>query len=294
MVEIRKRPGVQAHLPDLPGEIQMADPMWRQIAEDLRLKIVSGELGADGAPLPSELELAEAYAASRNTVRNAVKWLVNRGLLVPRPGQGTFVAQEIEPFVTVIGSVAGEAEANLYEVSAYSTRPSLSPLRVEIHRADGVVASELRLDTDPTVISRYQERVLDSRPCSLQTTFYPMRLVNHGATRLIQADQLSPGEASYLEEVLGIRQSRSLDRLAVRVPDVAEAYFFALPGDGRISVIDIIQTGFDEANQPFRMRVTTYAADRNVFQMTAGKVPFDVQSTPGALPMSQYERFTRA
>jgi DNA-binding GntR family transcriptional regulator len=37
----------------------MPDPMWRQIAEDLRQKIESGALGQDGSPLPSELELRD-------------------------------------------------------------------------------------------------------------------------------------------------------------------------------------------------------------------------------------------
>jgi DNA-binding GntR family transcriptional regulator len=68
----------------------MPDPMYRQIAEDLRQKIESGELG-HGDQLPTELELRERYEASRNTVRDAVKWLTTRGLVETRPGQGTFV-----------------------------------------------------------------------------------------------------------------------------------------------------------------------------------------------------------
>ncbi len=43
----------------------MAEPLWRVIAEDLRLKTESGELGHDGAPLPTELELQGACSASQ-------------------------------------------------------------------------------------------------------------------------------------------------------------------------------------------------------------------------------------
>ncbi len=56
----------------------MPDPMYRQIAEDLRRKIGSGVLG-HGDQLPTELELREQYDASRGTIRDAVKWLVIRG-----------------------------------------------------------------------------------------------------------------------------------------------------------------------------------------------------------------------
>jgi DNA-binding GntR family transcriptional regulator len=68
-------------------------PIYRQIADDLRQKIESGELG-HGDQLPTELELRESYDASRNTVRDAVKWLITRGLIETRPGQGTFVVHQ--------------------------------------------------------------------------------------------------------------------------------------------------------------------------------------------------------
>ena len=78
----------------------MPDPMWKQIAEDLRQKIESGELGRDGKPLPTELELQAEYSASRNTVRDAdqVARHPRHGLHPLRPGH--FVTQKIDPFVT--------------------------------------------------------------------------------------------------------------------------------------------------------------------------------------------------
>ncbi len=49
----------------------MGSPMYRQIAEQLRLRIESGEL-APGSQLPTELVLREEFNASRNTVRDAI------------------------------------------------------------------------------------------------------------------------------------------------------------------------------------------------------------------------------
>src|SRR5271170_3013306 len=117
----------------------MPDPMWKQIAEDLRHKIESGELGRDGKPLPTELELQAEYSASRNTIRDAIKWLVTRGMVYTRSGQGTFVTQRIDPFVTklVTGSESGmEAESSgfAYEVINRSRKPVVSVPRVEIQQ----------------------------------------------------------------------------------------------------------------------------------------------------------------
>ena len=79
----------------------MANPMYRQIAEDLRAQIESGQL-EPGQQLRTELELREHYNASRNTVRDAIKWLTSLGLVETKPGQGTFVVQKIDPFVTTL------------------------------------------------------------------------------------------------------------------------------------------------------------------------------------------------
>ena len=79
----------------------MADPLYKQIADDLRAKIESGEL-ARGAQLATEIELMEQYTASRNTVRDAIKLLVSRSLVDTRPGRGTFVVEKVDPFDTIL------------------------------------------------------------------------------------------------------------------------------------------------------------------------------------------------
>jgi GntR family transcriptional regulator len=256
----------------------MPDPMWRQIAGELRLKIESGELGSDGKPLPSELELRDQYDASRNTVRDAVKWLITRGLVVTRPGQGTFVVEKIDPFVTTLSTEIGaglDAESAAYasEVTARSRTPETSKPRVEIQEASDLVVDELGLTEEQTVVSRHQQRFIDGTPWSLQTTFYPMRLVEQGAVQLIQARDLLHGVVAYIEEALGMKEAGWRDRFTVRAPNATESTFFKLPDDGRIAVFEIIRTGYDENGVPFRVTVSTYPADRNQFVMTAGLVP---------------------
>src|ERR1700728_518830 len=84
-------------------------PMYHMIAEDLQTKIESGEL-ASGAQLPTELDLRDRYEASRNTIRDAIKRLISLGLVETRPGQGTFVVQKIDPFVTELPRSAESGE----------------------------------------------------------------------------------------------------------------------------------------------------------------------------------------
>jgi GntR family transcriptional regulator len=64
--------------------------LYQQISEDLTRKIGSGA-HALGSLLPTEMELMEAYHASRNTVRMALQQLQARGLISRRRNRGTRV-----------------------------------------------------------------------------------------------------------------------------------------------------------------------------------------------------------
>jgi GntR family transcriptional regulator len=257
-----------------------ADPMYRQIAEDLRQKIESGEL-SHGDQLPTELELREQYEASRNTVRDALKWLTTRSLIETRPGQGTFVAGKIDPFVTILtGEPAkgrdDEGPVYLAEVTATLRKPTFSDPRVEIQRASSMIENELQLAEGSTVVSRNQRRYIDGTPWSLQTSFYPMSLVERGALRLIQAPNIAEGTVAYLRTELGLRQVGYRDKIIVRAPDGNETRFFKLPDDGRVAVLEVRRTAFDEKGRPFRLTVSVYPADRNQFTVNVGTVPDEV------------------
>lgn len=63
------------------------------VIEALADQIVSGQLPA-GSQLPSELTLCEIFGVSRITMREAVKSLEEKGLVLARQGSGTTVTEE--------------------------------------------------------------------------------------------------------------------------------------------------------------------------------------------------------
>jgi GntR family transcriptional regulator len=263
--------------------------MYRQIAEDLRRQIEDGEL-APGGQLRTELELRERYNASRNTVRDAIKLLITRGLVETRPGQGTFVVQKIVPFITTLTGdpgIGSDGDIYLNEVKAGYRLPDASVPRVEIQQAGSSLAEELRSAEGSTVVSRHQERRIDGTPWSLQTSFYPLSLIERGAALLIAAQDIQQGSVEYLWESIGIKQVGYRDTVKVRPPDATEARFFGLPDDGRVSVIETRRTAFDENGAPFRLTVSVYPADRNEFAVNVGQVPEGIATPPSAVPVRQ-------
>ncbi len=67
------------------------DPMYKQITDQVRDAIASGEL-AGGEKLPSIRELSGALKTSVITVKRAYLDLENEGCILSRPGLGSFVA----------------------------------------------------------------------------------------------------------------------------------------------------------------------------------------------------------
>jgi len=65
-------------------------PLWRQLADILRAQIESGEL-PPGRMVPSETTLVQRYGLARGTVRKALDWLEDQGLVNRVTGRGTFV-----------------------------------------------------------------------------------------------------------------------------------------------------------------------------------------------------------
>jgi GntR family transcriptional regulator len=271
----------------------MPDPMYRQIAEVLRTKIESGELAREyrrkirdgrtaGDPaepkLDSESELMEQYHASRNTIREAIRLLAAWGLVETRHGKGTYLAQPLSPMVITLSDpdTGGSGEVDVYEPEGVERREaSASGVRIEVHEPEKLplTAHALQLGPEGSIISRHQRRYVDDTPWSLQTSFYPMALVEDGAPRLLQAKNIPEGTMAYLKDALGTGQAGWRDTITVRAPDEDETSFFKLPPDGRVAVIETARTAYDQHGKPVRVTVTVYPADRNRFVAYFGDVP---------------------
>ena len=269
----------------------MANPLYRQIAEGLRAQIDSGEL-RPGQQLETEIELRERWGASRNTVRDAIKWLTTLGLVETRPGQGTFVIQQIDPFIsTLTGDPAhsGATEDTRYLSDVKRNRTaSIGPIQVEIQEPSDDVAVSLQISSGAEVISRHERCFIDDIPWSLRTSYYPVEFADRGAERLRSARNIDEGTVKYLADVLHLHQLGYRDWITVRAPNSTEAEFFKLPPDGRVVVYEIFRTAFDGNLHPMRLTVTVYPADRNQFVVNVGQVPDPVQrEAPGPEDLSE-------
>jgi len=113
-------------------------------------------------------------------------------------GTGTFVVPEkssrFSTTLTGDPGVGSDGDIYLNEVKGHFRNTG----RQRASRGDPAgrassLAEELRSDEGSTVVSRHQERHIDGTPWSLQTSFYPLSLVQRGAQRLIDANDNPAG-----------------------------------------------------------------------------------------------------
>lgn len=64
------------------------EPLYRQLADQIRQRIESGEYKVR---IPSEPSLSQETGLARDTVRRAVRLLTEEGLLLRAPGKGTYI-----------------------------------------------------------------------------------------------------------------------------------------------------------------------------------------------------------
>ena len=266
----------------------MADPLYRRIAYDLRSQIETGQL-QPGSQLPPEEKLGELFQASRNTIRDAIKFLISLGLVETRAGQGTFVVDSPDPLVTTLttqhpGLGGGEGAAYLNEANERHPRGTIPT--VEVQTALGEIAYRLGVPEGTPVVSRHERRFIrskragqptaldsDETPWSMQTSFYPRRFATGGAERLLDNEDIQEGTVAYLKKTLGLNQAGYRDWITVRAPKENEVGFFGLPPDGRIPVFEIFRTAFDQNGKPMRVTVTIFPVDRQQFIIDVGNIP---------------------
>jgi GntR family transcriptional repressor for pyruvate dehydrogenase complex len=107
--------------------------LYEEVVGQLHQLIDDGKLKA-GDRLPSERELAETFRVSRSSVREAIKTLENEGMVISRPGSGTFItAVNVEAIIPPLASLLSrgkDALIDLFEMRCL-VEPSIAALAAE-------------------------------------------------------------------------------------------------------------------------------------------------------------------
>lgn len=162
-------------------------PRYRVIAEDLTGKIRSGRYRA-GEALPPQRELSASYGVTLMTLRQALRTLSDEGLVVQRPGRGTYVTppQAAYPLDT-LRSLGDDLRRQGRPVHTEVVSAAIRRIPARLVQPMGVPSAEHK------VLRLARVRHLAGRPAVHQVSWIPMpygsavKDVDFGATPLYAA-----------------------------------------------------------------------------------------------------------
>lgn len=152
-------------------------PAYQQIADDIRQRILDGELQA-GDKLPTESDLMAEYGVSRIVVRNATNVLQSEGLIKKQQGSGTFVRGQRPLRKRISGDLYGKrpVASPVKRQTEAEGRRSEWEYQTRVTTATKAVAERLAINPGDEVVRTTYRFFSDDEPIMLSTSYEPHAL----------------------------------------------------------------------------------------------------------------------
>lgn len=238
------------HSNAIEGEMPTtALPLYVQIAQSLLAQINSGDLLPEER-LPSERDLSNRLQVSRMTIRAALRELDSKGLLVRRPGDGTYIAKpKIERHADKLVPFTDSMQSRGYRISSRL-------IVFEQRLADVSVARDLHIPVSTPVYYCQRVRLINNEPvllenCTMPVDFFP----NFGEFDLEKRSLYEIMESEY-----GVIPHHSEQSLEAVVATGFEAELLNIETGAALMLER--RLGYDQHNRPFEHGNDFYRGDR--------------------------------
>lgn len=221
-------------------------PLYYQLAQQLESQIAEGKL-VSGDRLENEVRIAEALGLSRPTVRQAFRYLVDKGLVTRRRGQGTVIAEEKVSRQVTLTSLYDDLESA-------GKKPTTEVIRHEVIHASDLVKEALGLDEGAMVIALERLRSGGGEPIALMHNFLPATLLDLSTDRLREH-----GLYALLRES-NIFPSRAYQRMGAKNASLTEARL--LHQSKGTALLTMERTTFDDRGRAIEFAQHVYCASR--------------------------------
>lgn len=227
-------------------------PIYYQVARQLEQSIEAGEL-TPGMRLANEMDLSHDLKLSRPTVRKAMEYLVDKGLVVRQRGVGTRVVSPKVRRSLELTSLFDDLEAG-------GQRPTTRVLSNTIEDAPAEVAEALAIPMGSQVLTIVRLRSALDQPIARMTNYLP-------ADRLaVTTDALEEHGLYQLLRLAGVQLHSATQVIGARNANAAEAQL--LGGRKGAALLMMQRTAYDNHGVGVEYGSHIYAAARYSFQMS--------------------------
>lgn len=225
-------------------------PRYQRLADELRNEVIQGAW-RPGDRLPSENELAQQYNIAAGTVRQALRQLVEEGLLERFHGKGTFVRRP-------------SFDASLFRFFRFrgangeTQIPESRILQLKQTSAPGLVSSKLKLPDNAKVIFISRLRLLSDVPVLVEEIWLPANTFKP----LLSLNVADFGPLLYplYDLRCGVVVARAEEDLTAEKANSATAKILRLDKSDPVIVVDRLAKGYD--HEPLEWRRTRGRADQ--------------------------------
>jgi DNA-binding GntR family transcriptional regulator len=236
----------------IPLDRQSPVPLYFQVAEHLERLIESGEIPA-GSRLDNEILLAEQVGLSRPTMRRAIQYLVERGLLVRKRGVGTQVVQSKVRRPVELTSLYDDLEKS-------KQRPRTEVLNFSVEPASDVVAHALGVPEGSDVYHMERLRYAHDEPLAVLRNWLPAQVITLSQEEL---------------EKQGLYQVLRSAGLRLKFADQVIGARAATSGEGQLleekkgaPLLTMTRTTYDDAGRAIEYGAHIYRASLYSFEIT--------------------------
>jgi GntR family transcriptional regulator len=229
----------------------------RQIAASLRQRISSGEWGA-GQRLPSIPAIAAEYGVAKQTVQRSIDQLRIEGVLITRPGSGTFVRGTRRRLSRLSRARYGRRRGYHTDLPGGYRQELISvglePAPAEVATAFGMPEASVLL------VRRHIVRTDDQAPAELGASWFDPA----GTAETTLAQPRAAGRPLYqeVEDQTGRHYSRAVDQLSARLPTRDEAELLHIRPD--TPVLNLLHTAYDAGGRPIEVAQATWPGPMTV------------------------------
>ena len=236
----------------LPIDRNSPVPLYFQLAQQLEAAIESGEVG-QGKRLDNELQLAAQLGLSRPTVRRAIQYLVDKGLLVRRRGVGTTVVpakvRRAVELTSLYDDLVRSGQQPTTKVLFNGTEPAGRTLAQTFGVPEGTPVAVIRR-------LRYASGEPIALMCNYLTVDIPglttPALERHGLYELIRGT--------------GIRLRAAVQTIGARSASASEARLLDEPK--RAPLLTMERTAYDDHGRAVEHGTHVYRASRYCFEQS--------------------------
>lgn len=221
-------------------------PLYFQLAQQIENEIHTGVLRT-GDRLENEVKIAEELGLSRPTVRAAFGYLVDRGLVQRRRGQGTTVTKEKVSRNVKLTSLFDD-------LAAAGKAPTTKVLHNEVIRPSDLVKEVLEIPDGQLVIYLERLRFGDGEPIALLHNYIPTSMVT------LSSEMLEEHGFYELLKAAGIHPDHANQRISAKNSSAVEARFFDEPKGTALLTME--RTTYDERGRAIEFAQHVYRASR--------------------------------